>query len=191
MNTRNEDSLIMKPLTPELWADFENLFGPRGAGGCWCMWWRVTREEFRKNQGKGNRLAIKKIVDSGQVPGLVAYKEGNPCGWCSIAPREEFASLERSRILKRIDGEAVWSLVCFFVHKKYRGENLLEKIITGAIDYVKSKGGKIIEAYPAPDRKEKRAPASAYMGIAKVFTRTGFKEMNRPSKNKIIMRCYL
>ncbi|MBM4430292.1 MAG: GNAT family N-acetyltransferase, partial [Chloroflexi bacterium] len=34
-------------LTPERWADFEELFGPRGAaGGCWCMWWRLTQREF-------------------------------------------------------------------------------------------------------------------------------------------------
>ena len=36
--------LEVYPLTPERWADLEELFGENGAcGGCWCMWWRLKR----------------------------------------------------------------------------------------------------------------------------------------------------
>lgn len=103
------DDLTIRPLTPDIWSDFENLFGPKGAyGGCWCMWWRLTRGEFEKGQGEGNRQAMKALVNSGIIPGLVAYRNDEPCGWCSVAPREHFKSLERSRVLKRIDDETVW-----------------------------------------------------------------------------------
>ena len=96
------------PLTPERWADFEKLFGKCGAGGCcWCMWWRLPKREFDAQKGEGNRRAMKAIVDSGLVPGILAYHEGQPVGWCSVAPREEFPRLERSRILKPVDNQPV------------------------------------------------------------------------------------
>jgi len=92
------------PLTPERWPDFEKLFGPRGAyGGCWCMWWRTTRSQFEKQGGEGNRRAMKNIVDSGEVPGIIAYADGQPVGWCSVAPRDSYGSLNRSPVLKRLD----------------------------------------------------------------------------------------
>ena len=183
------DNLSIKPLTPPLWPDFEKLFGPRGAyGGCWCMWWRLTRSEFEKGQKEGNRLAMKALVDSGVVPGLLAFDNDEPCGWCSIAPRQQFATLERSRVLKRIDDREVWSLVCFFIHKHYRNRGVGEKLIRGAVEYVKSQGGRIIEAYPTAIRKENAPPVSSYMGIPKIFERVGFKEVRRPSPSKIIMR---
>ena len=110
------EDIIIKPLTLSNWDDFEVLFGPKGAyAGCWCMWWRLSRKEFEKGQGEINKKAMKSIVQSGQIPGLIAYHEGEPCGWCSVAPREHYGSLERSRVLKRIDDQKVWSLVCFFI----------------------------------------------------------------------------
>ena len=111
-----KDSWQFHRLTPERWTDFEELFGERGAaGGCWCMWWRLTQREFDAQKGEGNRRAMKAIVDSGRVPGVLAYHEGQPVGWCSVAPREEFPRLGRSRILKPVDDEPVWSVVCFFI----------------------------------------------------------------------------
>jgi len=112
-----------EPLTRENWDDFETLFGERGAcGGCWCMWWRLKRFEFEKNKGKRNKEAMKNIVNSGEIPGLLAYSNGKTVGWCSIAPRERYPSLERSRVLKRIDDKPVWSVVCFFIDKRYRSK---------------------------------------------------------------------
>ena len=108
--------LEFHPLTPERWQDLETLFGPRGAcGGCWCMWWRLKRSQYVKQKGPGNRRALKKIVDSGEIPGLLAYADGQPIAWCSVGPREAYSTLERSRILKRVDDKPVWSVVCFVV----------------------------------------------------------------------------
>jgi len=64
------------------------------------MWWRLKRSEFLKQKGEGNKKALKRIVDSSEVPGILAYAQGQPIGWCSIAPRESYPALERSRVLK-------------------------------------------------------------------------------------------
>jgi GNAT superfamily N-acetyltransferase len=180
------------PLSPERWPDFETLFGSHGAyGGCWCMWWRSTRREFEARKGAGNRRAMQAIVDSGKVPGLLGYLENMPVGWCSLAPREDFSSLERSPVLKRLDDLPVWSIVCFYIAKDFRGQGIAEALIGAALDYVKNRGGSIVEAYPTPPKQSPLAPVSSYMGLPAMFARAGFVECARPSRSKWIMRCRL
>ncbi len=186
------DDLEMVPLTPATWDDFEELFGPNGAcGGCWCMWWRSTRREMEERKSEGNRRAMKKLVDSDVVPGLIAYRGAEACGWCSVAPREHYASLERSPVIKRIDDRPVWSIVCFFVTRRFRGEGFTGKLIQGALEYVRSNGGSIVEAYPTPPRGRKLSPLSSFMGVPSVFERAGFERVLQPSPSRLIMRRHL
>jgi len=83
-------------LTPERWADFERLFGPRGAcAGCWCMFWKLPNKDFQAMAYEGNRAAQKAIVDSGVVPGILAYADGEAVGWCAVEPRGVYPRLAR------------------------------------------------------------------------------------------------
>jgi len=177
------------PLTPERWADFEKLFGKSGAcGGCWCMWWRLKRSEFERQKGEGNRRAMKRIVDSGEVPGILAYTKGQPIAWCSVAPKEAYPTLEQSRTLKRVDDKPVWSIVCFFVAKPFRGKGITGKLLRAAIEYVQKQGGKIVEGYPVEPKEGRIPDAFAYMGLASAFRKAGFVEVVRRSETRPIMR---
>lgn len=151
------------------------------------MWWRQTRSEFGRNRGEPNRLAFKQIVERGEVPGLLAYAGGKPVGWCSVGPRETFSALERSRTLKRVDNEPVWSVVCFFVARGYRRQGLTAQLLKAAIDYVRQQGGKIVEGYPHRPSK-KQADVFVYTGLASAFEKVGFQEVARPSPTRSIMR---
>ncbi|MBI2955995.1 MAG: GNAT family N-acetyltransferase, partial [Acidobacteria bacterium] len=83
--------LTVKPVTPSRWRDLELLFGPRGAcGGCWCMWWRVSRSQFERQRGARNKRALKRIVQSGRAPGLLAYDGPEPVAWVALAPRPSY-----------------------------------------------------------------------------------------------------
>jgi GNAT superfamily N-acetyltransferase len=177
------------PLTPDRWRDFESLFGKRGAaGGCWCMWWRLTAREFDARKGEGNRRAMKAIVASGRTPGVLAYHRGEVVGWCSVEPRGEFPRLERSRILKPVDDKPVWSVVCFFVARSHRRTGVSLRLLKAAIEHVKHSGGRILEGYPVEPRKESTPDLFAFHGIAGIFKRAGFKEVARRSETRPIMR---
>jgi GNAT superfamily N-acetyltransferase len=155
------------PLTSDRWTDLEKLFGSRGAcGGCWCMWWRLSRSQFMKQRGEENKKAFRNIVNSGSIPGIIAYLKEEPIGWCAISPREAYASLERSRVLKRVDGEPVWSVVCFFVAKRFRHKGLTVRLLEAAVDHVKSNGGAILEGYPVESKSGKMPDPFAYTGIS-------------------------
>jgi GNAT superfamily N-acetyltransferase len=194
MNFEKPDltTLDFQSLTLERWPDLEKLFGEHGAyGGCWCMWWRITRSQFSKQQGEGNRQALHEIVTSGEVPGILTYADGKPIGWCSVAPRDSYPSLNRSRVLKKLDDMPVWSIVCFYVDKEHRSQGLTLELIRAAIDYVRRQGGRIIEAYPTQPKGQRLPPVSSYMGLPSLFEQAGFIECARPSQSKVIMRYYI
>jgi len=182
--------LTFYPLTIDRWDDFEMLFGKNGAlGGCWCMWWRITRAEFEKQKGEGNRKAMQAIVASGEVPGILAYENDTPVGWCSVAQRDAFASLNRSPVLKKIDDQQVWSIVCFFVSRNYRGKGVTRQLIRAAVTYAAQNGARIVEAYPTNPRGRKQLGAeSSFMGLPKLFKTEGFEICARPSRAKRVMR---
>jgi len=178
------------PLTKERWTDFTRLFGARGAcGGCWCMWWRLSAKEFEERKGERNRRAMKRIVDGGRVPGLLAYIGDEAVGWISVAPREEFPRLERSRILAPVDDKPVWSVVCLFVAKKHRRKGIAVRLLKGAVDYVRARGGRIVEGYAVEPKEGKRMPdAFAYHGPAAAYRAAGFREVARRSPTRPVMR---
>ena len=187
-----EPSWKFQTLTPKRWADFEELFGPHGAtGGCWCMWWRLTQKEFDTRKGERNRRAMKAIVDSGRIPGILAYYEGHAVGWCSVAPREEFPRLERSRLLKPVDGQRVWSVVCFFVAKEHRRKGVAKRLLKAAVEYVGEQGGRIVEGYAVEAKEVKIPDLFAYHGPASLYRSVGFKEVARRSKTRPMMRCLI
>jgi GNAT superfamily N-acetyltransferase len=177
------------PLTPDRWDDFEALFGEdRACNGCWCMWWRLTQAEFYAGLGRRNKEAMKRIVGSGEVPGLIAYSGDTPVGWCSVAPRERFGRLNRSPILKRIDDEPVWSVVCFVVHRRARGRGLMHAFVPAAVHHAAEHGARIVEAYPRDTAIKQYTASSLYVGTASLFARAGFTEAARRSPERPIMR---
>jgi GNAT superfamily N-acetyltransferase len=152
------------------------------------MWWRQTRREFDERHGEKNRRAMKRLVDSGEVPGILAYENGEPVGWCSVAPRESFASLNRSRVLKRLDDAPVWSIVCLFLAKSHRGRGMTTELIRGAVEHVRRSGGRVVEAYPTRPRGRRLEAVSSFMGVPAAFERAGFVECARPSDARAVMR---
>lgn len=182
-------TLEFHPLTSERWVDLEKLFGQHGAcGGCWCMWWRLSRSEFMQQRGELNKKAFKNIVDAGNVPGILGYSEDQPIGWCAVAPRETFPKLERSRILKRVDDEPVWSVVCFFVSKAFRRKGTSIRLLRAAVNYVRKKGGKIVEGYPIEPKKSSTPDPFAFTGLASAFHKVEFVEVIRRSETRPVMR---
>ena len=182
--------LRIVPLTPDRWDDFEALFGPRGAvAGCWCMWWRVEkRSDWERNKGAGNRRSFKSVVRRGDEPGLLAYHDRRAVGWCAVAPREEYPSLERSRVAARVDDRPVWSVSCLFIHKDFRRRGVSVALLRSAADFVRRRGGTIVEGYPTIPKKNDVPGVFVFTGWLAAFERAGYKEVARRSETRAVMR---
>ncbi len=190
MKIANESlHLEIYPLTAGRWPDLEALFGPHGAdGGCWCMYWRLTRSQFDGGRGEVNRGAFKKLVESGRPVGLLAYADGKAVGWLAVAPRDEYPTMDHSRVIKRVDKKKVWSISCFYTLTGYRRKGVTLALIEAAKDFVRKQKGTVLEGYPIIPRSEKVDCGSAYTGILSAYQKAGFKEVARYSATRPIMR---
>jgi GNAT superfamily N-acetyltransferase len=155
------------------------------------MWWRQTAKEWKELKGGANRRAMEVKVLAGQEPGLLAYVDDVPAGWISLGPREEFVRLKKSRILKPVDAEPVWSIVCFFVAKDHRGKGLTVELLRAAIDHARGKGASILEAYPTEPKDGRAVDIFVYTGLRSAFDKVGFVEVARRSEKRPIMRYHI
>lgn len=185
------DSFGSRPLTPDTWADLETLFGLPGGSivrGCWCM--------FYRRSGKGQpsdpppKQALCKLVQAGTRPGLIGYLDGQPAGWISLGPREEYHKLRRSPVMKPVDDIPVWSVVCSYIARPYRGKGLQHRLLAAAIDFARDSGATTLEAYPV-DKPARSQDDFMFFGSRSLYERAGFTEVVRRSPTRLVMRLAL
>jgi GNAT superfamily N-acetyltransferase len=177
----------VRPLTMDRWLDLVDLFSRPGTGipgRCWCMYYR---QPGTGDSARANREALRSLVGSDIAPGLIAYEDGSPVGWVSIGPREDYGSLRRSPVAKAIDDRPVWSIVCFFVDRRARGRGVAEHLLHAAVEYARSNGATLVEAYPI-DKRDRIENEVAFVGTKPMFDRAGFREVARQRPNRPMMR---
>jgi GNAT superfamily N-acetyltransferase len=135
---------------------------------------------------------MRAIVQDGAVPGILAYRGSEVVGWCAVAPRSAYPALGRSRLLAPVDEQPCWSISCFFVEKHSRKLGVSRALIAGAIRFAKKAGAEVLEAYPNEPKSEREIPAAfAWTGISTPFVRAGFREVQRRSESRPILRLQL
>jgi GNAT superfamily N-acetyltransferase len=174
--------LTFRPVTNANVGEFDRFFSAPGAPKhCWCMVWRRTPEEAKLQAGSDRRRMMLGRIADGNPVGLLAYDGDEAVGWVSIAPRETHRALGGP---PPTAGENVWSLTCFYVPRKRRGEGLVRKLLAGAVAHAKDRGATVVEAYPVdPD-----SPSFRYMGFVPVFAEAGFHEIGRTGIRRHVMR---
>ena len=182
------------PLTPDRWPDLEAVFRGRGcsvARCCWCMAYRLSGAPGPLPPGmtraQANRAALKALVDAGQPPGLIGYRGKVPVGWVSIGPREDYARLKHSPVMKAVDEQPVWSIICFVVPAEYRGQGVAQALLKGAVAYAKKQGAALVEAYPV-DKPTRSKDEYMWFGAKSMYDKAGFKEVARRKPQRPIVR---
>lgn len=188
------NAIEIQPASADRWADMEQLFGSRGGyAGCWCMYWRVRHAEFGRINGEQAKAAMQELTKKTIAPGVMAYMDGQAVGWCSIGPREDYVALAHSKELAQVDDTPVWSIVCFFIDKKYRRKGVSAELLRGAVKYAADHGAKVIEAYPIDMDCERMKGKtltrySGFMGMVSVFKQAGFEKVKNANEVQWIMR---
>jgi GNAT superfamily N-acetyltransferase len=174
--------ITFRPVTDETRGDFERLFTQPGAPKyCWCMVWRRTSEEAKHHDPADRKRQMMKRIAAGVPVGLIGYFADAPTAWVSIAPRETYRNLGGPPAQAN---EVIWSLVCFFVPRKLRGQGTVRRLIQAAVDHARENGATGVEAYPV----DEAAPSYRFMGFVPVFTAAGFTEIGLAGSRRHVMR---
>ncbi len=177
-----------RPLTPDLWPQLEELFGPVGAcNGCWCMYWRIGSAYTQRPRDQ-NKAAFARIVKAGPPPGLLVFAGDVAVGWVQVTPRAALPALGRGRFTRAVDDVPVWAAPCFFVRKGWRGKGVMTALIAAAVTFAKRQKAPALEAYPMKTDGAKRSNAVMYTGSASSFARAGFKTVATPAAHRPTMR---
>jgi GNAT superfamily N-acetyltransferase len=171
----------------------ETLFGARGAcAGCWCMHWRLDRggKLWRAMQGEPNKREFFTLLAKDQIRAVVAEAAGEPVGWCSFGPRNDFPRLERSRVFHRAHpSPKTWAIVCFFIKAGWRGRGVATSLLRAATKEALRSGAKEIEGLPAlhpPDGK--LAAAFAWTGVAEMFEAAGYCPVESTTGRRLYLK---
>lgn len=152
------------------------------------MFWRLEPPEYEKNfrerslenvTGGPNKKLLKDAIDRGEIPGLLAYRDGRAVGWVSVSPRSQLIRLEHSRALRSDDGtpdERTWSIACLYVHRSQARTGVGTALVEAAIARAADMGASAIEAYPV-----KVGNVDPYTGYDVMFERAGFSPV-KPGK---------
>ena len=147
------------------------------------MYWRLRRRDFDAGKGLSNKKRMHRLVNKGYAIGYLLYADKEVVGWCAIAPRTEFPVLNNSRILKPVDDELVWSIVCFYIDRKFRRMGLTEIFLNYIILACRRQGVKILEAYPV----DPKSPSYRFMGYKSTFLRMGFQYKKKAGTRRNVM----
>ncbi len=170
------DDVTVVPATAEHFDGVASLLAPGGAvQSCWCLYWRLSAGEFRKQRGPGRPAIMRELVQREPAPGVLAYRDGLAVGWCNVGPRAAMERLVRSRTIPRVDDCPVWSIVCFLVRPGHRRQGIARALLGGAIRYAREQGAPALEAYPVDPAGARIHTTEAYVGTLGLFTDAGFR----------------
>lgn len=183
------DALQIHPLTPERLPDLAALFGQGGdPKWCWCASFRVRSLDFTKANPAANRRVLERAMvataQEQRAPGLIAYRDGEAIGWVSLGPRDDYERLRHSKVLAPVDDSPVWSIVCFVVGRRARGQGVAAALLEAAVEYARNRGATLLEAYPVETDAGRIPSANAYMGTLRMFERAGFEVVERRQANR-------
>jgi ribosomal protein S18 acetylase RimI-like enzyme len=185
---------VVAPATPARWADVEIVFGTKGdPARCWCRWF-FAGAQVSAGVAAANREALRAQVQRSPPPGVLAYRDGEPVGWCAVAPRPTYTRLPRSEVLRGTPADeladpGVWSITCFVVRVGHRRGGAATALLDGAVGLARECGARVVEAYPIDVvAKGHISSAGLYHGALSTFLAAGFREVARPRSARPIVR---
>jgi GNAT superfamily N-acetyltransferase len=188
------EQFTIVPANQAAWEDLRAVFGTTGdTARCWCQRFRMLPKESWASEGPEELAArLRDQTACGNrkaraTSGLVAYLDGEPVGWCAVAPRADHPRLLRDyRVpwLGRNQDKAdttVWAVTCFVTRVGYRRRGVSRALARAAVGFARERGACAVEGYP--DFVD-----GGSVGTLAMFADAGFAEVSRPGNRRAVMR---
>ncbi|WP_024368201.1 GNAT family N-acetyltransferase [Arthrobacter sp. TB 26] len=181
------------------WPDVERLFGVRGEPSrCWCRFFALTGPEWSASTPEQRKDQLRAKFDGGgPAPGVLAFRGGDPVGWCAVEPRGCYPRILRSKVLTAADpevvrepgGDRVWSVSCFVVSPGHRRTGVARELLAAAVGHAFGHGATVVEGYPVdPAQRPKAGPADLYHGTLGLFLAAGFEVVSDAVPGRAVVR---
>lgn len=167
------------PATADRFDDVASLLAPKtpGAGACWCLSPRLASSELSALGAEGRPARMRQLCGEDPPPGLLAYLDGEPVGWCAVGPRTNMGRLTRSRTIQQVDDLPVWSVICFVVKAGYRRRGVATRLLEEAVTFAGTRGAPAIEGYPVDAGGTRINTTLAFVGTTALFEKVGFERV--------------
>lgn len=184
-------AVTVEPVSEELFADVQTVFGTRGqAARCQCQAYRMGWYDWKSDNVPGRRELLRDQVC--EAHGLVAYLDREPVGWCSLAPRCDYTYLRQTTWKGRDedrDDASVWAVTCFVTRAGFRRQGVSRALVLGTIDLARDAGARAVEAYPMKPAPGKDVTwGEMHVGKLSTFLDAGFRVVHVPSLRRAIVR---
>jgi GNAT superfamily N-acetyltransferase len=184
--------LRIEKVTSALVDDAAKLFGTdKVTDDCWCMWFIIPVKDFHAAGSEGNRASFCELVARDDLPpGLLAYRDDEPVGWCAVGPRSRYVRALKTPTYREsaADGKPdVWLVPCFFIRKDARGEGVSRALLEVAVNHARENGAAAIEGFPYSGTK-RRSGGDTQVGYEGLFASCGFEITHTASPSRVVMR---
>ena len=191
------DKIIIKPLTPELTADYLDFFDHRAFtdnnpnGPCYCTSPNQDEESIQQMVSEFKTHGVKdtirkyavEMLNNNKIHGYLAYDGNLSIGWCNAADMESYAGFVPDFARNNTCGKTV-SIVCFEIAPEYRGMGIASAFIDRVCNDAKSNGYVAVEGYAKVSDKRDDFD---YQGPVRLYQKAGFVEVAREN-GQIVMR---
>ena len=190
-------TIVIRPLTPELNADYLDFFDHRAFtddnpnGPCYCTSPNQEEEQIRKMVGEFKTYGVKEtlrryaaeMLDRNMIHGYLAYDGDQSIGWCNAADMESYAGFVPA-IAREITCGKTISIVCFEIAPGYRKMGIASAFIERVCTDAGAKGYAAVEGYATISEQWNDFD---YQGPYRLYQKAGFAEVAR-EKGQAVMR---
>jgi len=202
MTDTTTPEVTIVPANEASWEDIQAVFGTRGdPPRCQCQRYRMQFRESWASVGREElAFRLRKQTDCGHpesdtTSGLVAYLDGEPVGWCAVAPRSAHPRLLRNtrvpwegRDEDKTD-DSVWAVTCFVTRAGFRRRGISRALARAAVDFARERGARAVEGYPMLTQPGQEITwGELHVGSRSIFEAAGFEEVSHPTLRRVVMR---
>ena len=170
-------SVRVLPATLRRFDDVVAVLGCEPGSPCCCQYWRLSAGDYSRASLDERREALRAQLRRKPPPGMLAYLDGEPAGWCGFGVRQRMERLRRSRTIPAVDDLPVWSIFCFTVRTGFRRQGVAHALLEGLVEYAREQGAPALEGYPVETGGARIHGTAAYVGTTGMFEDAGFRRV--------------
>jgi GNAT superfamily N-acetyltransferase len=183
--------ITVTPVSESLFDDVQTVLGDRGQPArCQCQGYRQGWYAQHSDDIQGRRELLRDQVFEGH--GLVAHLDGEPVGWCSLAPRRDYPYLRQTTWKGRTedrDDPGIWAVTCFVSRAGFRKQGVSRALAAGTVDLARHHGARAVEAYPMKPAPGKDVTwGEMHVGKLSSFLAAGYRVVHEPSLRRAVVR---